>query len=198
MNFRIRLLGFPKIPVEVLIGSIVWIYWNHILIWRELASCDTYFSHHFPSVCLSIKKNALKEVHVEHTWVCSSVSFPGFPAGASGKEPACQCRRLKRHGFNPCVGKIPWRRKCQPTPVVFPGESHGQRSLVGCSPWRVGKSQTRLSTRTHARACARTHTYLFLVVVTVKVLVARKAFSFCCCTDRSFFSPLFCNLSGYY
>ena len=33
------------------------------------------------------------------------------------------------------VGKIPWRREWQPTPVSLPGEFHGQRSLVGCSPW---------------------------------------------------------------
>ena len=52
----------------------------------------------------------------------------------SGKEPACQCRRSKRQGFNPWVGKIPWRRKWQPTPVLLPGESHGQRSLAGYSP----------------------------------------------------------------
>ena len=37
--------------------------------------------------------------------------------------------------MNPWVGKIPWRRKWQPTPVFLPGESHGQRSLVGYSPW---------------------------------------------------------------
>ena len=37
--------------------------------------------------------------------------------------------------FNPSVGKIPWRRKWQPTPVPLPGESHGGRSLVGYSPW---------------------------------------------------------------
>ena len=38
------------------------------------------------------------------------------------------------------VGKIPWRRAWQPTPVCLPGEPHGQRSLVGYSPWghRVG------------------------------------------------------------
>ena len=34
----------------------------------------------------------------------------GFPGGASGKEPTCQCRRHKRWGFNPWVRKIPWRR----------------------------------------------------------------------------------------
>ena len=36
--------------------------------------------------------------------------------------------------FDPWVGKIPWGRKWQPTPVFLPGESHGQRSLVGSSP----------------------------------------------------------------
>ena len=34
----------------------------------------------------------------------------GFPGGTSGKEPACQCRRLKRCGFDPWFKKIPWRR----------------------------------------------------------------------------------------
>ena len=41
----------------------------------------------------------------------------------SGKESACQCRRHKRHGFDPWVGKIPWRRGWQPTPFFLPGES---------------------------------------------------------------------------
>ena len=56
----------------------------------------------------------------------------------------CQCRTHKRCGFYPWAGKIPWRRKWQPTPVFLPGESHGWRSLVGYSP-RVAKSRTRLS-----------------------------------------------------
>ena len=60
--------------------------------------------------------------------------FLGFPGGASSKEPACQRRRCKRCGFNSWVGKIPWRKKWQPTSVFFPGDSHGQRSLVGYSP----------------------------------------------------------------
>ena len=38
-------------------------------------------------------------------------------------------------GFDPWVGKIPWRRAWQPTPVFLPGESHGQRNLAGYSPW---------------------------------------------------------------
>ena len=58
-----------------------------------------------------------------------------FPSGTSGKEHICQCRRHKRPGFDPWVGKIPWRRAWQPTPVSLPGESYGQRSLEGYSPW---------------------------------------------------------------
>ena len=52
----------------------------------------------------------------------------GFPGGSDGdKSAAVQ--------FDPWVRKIPWRRKWQSTPVFFPGESHGQRSLTGYSPW---------------------------------------------------------------
>ena len=55
----------------------------------------------------------------------------GLPWWLSGKESACQCRRLR---FSPWVRKIPWRRKWQPTQVFLPGKSHGQRSLAGYSP----------------------------------------------------------------
>ena len=58
----------------------------------------------------------------------------------SGKEPACRCRRHRRRRFSPWVRKIPWRRKWQPTPLFLPGESHGQRSLVGYSPWNHKES----------------------------------------------------------
>ena len=44
------------------------------------------------------------------------------------------CMQCRRRAFDPWVGKIPWRRKWQPTPVFLPGESHGQRSLAGYSP----------------------------------------------------------------
>ena len=55
----------------------------------------------------------------------------GFPGGSGGKESACNVGDL---GSIPGWGKIPWRRKWQPTPVFLPGESHGQRGLVGYSP----------------------------------------------------------------
>ena len=64
-----------------------------------------------------------------------------LPGGASGKEPACQCRKHKRRRLDPWVGEIPWRRAQQPAPLLLLGESPGQRSLVSYSPWggkRVG------------------------------------------------------------
>ena len=54
------------------------------------------------------------------------------------------CLQCWRPGFDPWVGKIPWRRKWLLTPVFLPGEFHGQRSLTGYSSWGC-RSQTRLS-----------------------------------------------------
>ena len=91
----------------------------------------------------------------------------GLPDGASSKEPTCQRRRPKRHGFDPWVGRSPWRRAWQPTPVLLPAESHGQRSLAGYSPWgqkRFPVHRTRVwaseppwqcETPTGPAACAR-------------------------------------------
>ena len=42
---------------------------------------------------------------------------------------------VQKHGFDPWVKKIPWKREWLPTPVFLPGESHGQKSLVGYSQW---------------------------------------------------------------
>ena len=74
-------------------------------------------------------------------------SFPWRNIGVSQvTESTCQCRRC---GLNTWVGKSPWRRKWQPTPVILPGQSRGQRSLVGCNPWDHKESDTTelLSTR---------------------------------------------------
>jgi len=53
----------------------------------------------------------------------------GFPSDSAVKKPPA-CRRHRKCRLDPWVGKIPWRREWQPTPVTLPGESHGQRSLV--------------------------------------------------------------------
>ena len=59
----------------------------------------------------------------------------GLPRWLRGKECSCQCRRHRRGRFHPWVGMVPWRRKCQPTPVFLLGKFHGQRSPSGYSPW---------------------------------------------------------------
>ena len=58
--------------------------------------------------------------------------FMGFPGGSDSLRICLQCRR---HGFDPWVGKILWKRGWQPTPVFSLGEVPGQRSLVWYSPW---------------------------------------------------------------
>ena len=58
----------------------------------------------------------------------------GFPDGSVVKNPPASAGG-ERLGFSPWVGKFPWRRKWQPTPVFVPGKSCEQRSLAGYSPW---------------------------------------------------------------
>ena len=78
----------------------------------------------------------------------------GFLGGASGRESACP-QKTRRRGFDPWVGKIPWRRKWHLTPVLVPGESHGQRSLAGYSPWVHKESDTTQHTGAHSLLTTR-------------------------------------------
>ena len=57
------------------------------------------------------------------------------------------CLQCRRPGFDPWVGKIPWRRQWQPTPALLPGKSHGWRSLVGYSP--RGREESATTERLH-------------------------------------------------
>ena len=72
-----------------------------------------------------------------------------FPGGPNGKESTCQYRRHKRHGIDPWVWNMPWKRKWQPTPVRLPGKFYGQRSLVGYSPW--GPKESDKTEHTHTQ-----------------------------------------------
>jgi len=56
--------------------------------------------------------------------------------------PGVSVKNLLVIGFDPWIGKIPWRKEWQPNPVFLPGKSHGQRSLAGCSPWGCKESDT--------------------------------------------------------
>ena len=119
------------------------------------------------------------------------LAFLSILGDASGKESACQCRRR----FDPWVGKIPWSRKWQPTPVFLPGKFHGQRKLAGPAH-RVSKSWTKLSTHTQDKVLSyagpyfpkihRTWTAMFsellypLLVVFFSSTVIRLSTDTCC------------------
>ena len=76
-----------------------------------------------------------------------------------GNEFTCQWQETQETGFYPWVGKIPWSRKWQSTPVFVPGKFHEQRSLEGFSHG-VAQSQTQLSLHTHmGNTHTHTHTY---------------------------------------
>ena len=63
----------------------------------------------------------------------------GLPCGSVVKNPSPETQRC---GFDPWVGKIPWRREWKPIPVSLPGKFHVLRSLVGYSPWSHEESDT--------------------------------------------------------
>ena len=97
-----------------------------------------------------MNKNTISFQFGPHQALCA-----GLPRWLSGKESACQCRR---HGFDPWVGKIPWRGAWQPTPVFLPGKSYGQRSLVDYSPWghKGAGDDLASKTRTDKALCPNT------------------------------------------
>ena len=76
-----------------------------------------------------------------------------LPRWLNGKESSCQCRR---HRFSPWVGKIPWRRKWQPTSVFLPGKLHGQWSLEGYSSWGFNVSDMTEHLNNNYMPCSRT------------------------------------------
>ena len=94
-----------------------------------------------------------------------------LPQWLSGKESACQCRRC---GFGPWVGKILLRRKWQPTPMFLPGESHGERSPVGYSPWGRKESDMTEQLSTHTspflQTCNSSSLHLFNHISCTNVL----------------------------
>ena len=84
--------------------------------------------------------------------MATSRSSWSFPGGLNGKEITCQWRRHIRCQFDPWLGKILRSRKWKLTPVFLSGEFHGQKSLVGYSPWGLKESDTTEHLRTHTQA----------------------------------------------
>ena len=75
--------------------------------------------------------------------------MPSPPPCGIVVKTAFQCRICKRCRFNSWVQNVLWSRKWQPTPVFLPGNSPGQRRLVGYSPWACKESDMTEHTHTH-------------------------------------------------
>ena len=116
-------------------------YWEPVLVWHG-APCP---KPPFPRGSLSEHLSLFLLLFMEHPralggssseWSLPAVFVGGFPGGSVSREStcqsSCQCRRCR---FDLWVGKIPWRRVWQPTPIFLPGKFHGQKNLGGYSPW---------------------------------------------------------------
>ena len=79
-----------------------------------------------------VKESTLKTDLLWDSLVVQCLRLHVPNAGGPSLNPG---QRTKRHGFDPWVRKMPWRRKWQPTLVFWPGKSHRQRSLAGSSQW---------------------------------------------------------------
>ena len=99
--------------------------------------CGNMYSHHqrFLSLVLILISSCKLHIPFHMKYLIITLNMWSFPCDTVGKEFTCQCRNHKRPEFDPCIGKIPWNRKWQPTSVILPGEFHEQRSQAGYSPW---------------------------------------------------------------
>ena len=155
----------------------------------ELVAVQVYIRYQYPNV------HTHTHTHT-HLHVCT---YLGFLYGSSGKEATYQCRRHNRCPFDPLVGKIPWRRTQQSTPVFLPGESHGQRSMAGCSPsgckelyMTEGIQHAHMHIHIHIYMCmyvpyiCAMYIYIVLVYEYVKKVV-------CVCVSHSVMSDWICK-----
>ena len=107
-------------------GSIPRLGRHHLLNERD-------HNHHMDKL-ISIETKFKNDIFLKSMYGTYGVPH-GIPRCNSDKESACQCWRRHRQSFDPWVGKIPLSKKWQPAPVFLPEKFHGQRSLVGFSPW---------------------------------------------------------------
>ena len=108
---------------------------------NPLSSSSEWPSPPGPQFTRPIRRQFVSIHSIIHSFNKCSVST-WLPKWLSGKEFACQCRRHKKRRFDPRIGKRPWSRKWQLTSVFLPGNFHGQRSMVGYSPWSCKESDT--------------------------------------------------------
>ena len=108
------------------------------LMWQK---CDPEIGFYACKQKGTILKSFSSSLGDEKDWFWTSFTFTSLSV----------CLQCGRPGFDPWVGKIPWRRKWQPTPVFLPGESHGRRSLEGYSP--RGRKELDMTEQLHFPSC---------------------------------------------
>ena len=91
---------------------------------------------------------ALRQTNIFHLHIKLSSFVFGLPCGSVVKKSAFDARAA-RNFFQSLGQEDPWRRAWQPTLVFLPGEFHGQRSLVGSSPWGHKELDMTEVTNTH-------------------------------------------------
>ena len=122
--------------------------------WPEVHQVLLFFAfpHSWGWLVSQCKKNSNRQLLDEGIRVevrCFSeylfgMALPGLPRDSVDRT-YLQCRRRQRYGFYSCVGKIPWRRAWQPTPVFLPGESTWTEEPIGLQPTGWAKSRTWVS-----------------------------------------------------
>ena len=133
-------------PIAFLFSNGKWIIlnWAVSMIFDLISDTNNYVFKKFTlTECCSLVASTLFKMRSpsvknkqtnKQTWVCTPNGWMliykfkhelGLPRWCSGKESACQCRKHKGRGFDPCMGKIPWRRKWQLTPIFLPGKLYG-------------------------------------------------------------------------
>ena len=113
-------------PIELVMPS------NHLMLCRPLLCLPSLIQECFVRFWILYEwplNNQLKCMQFGYLKVIHT-KFKGFPGGSDGKGFACNAGDL---GLTPGLGRFPWRRKWQRTPELFPGKSHGPRSLLGYS-----------------------------------------------------------------
>ena len=125
-----------------------------VLFWLSVLFLSTPSKHKL-SLKLCQENNLVKQKQRDRQTVTEEGSLQGGgrrQVQIVRNSPAVQWLRIRlpcgRPGFDPWVGKIPWRREWQPTPVFLPGESYGQRSLAGYIQSMGSQSWTWLTIHT--------------------------------------------------
>ena len=108
-------------------STVKWFSYTYILFWAPLIA---QLVKNLPAMQETLVQFLDQEAPPEKGKISHSSSWASLVAQTVKNPPA-----KWRPGFDPWVGKFPWRRERLPTPVFLPGESHGQRSLEGYSPW---------------------------------------------------------------